>query len=234
MLISETKSHHNLFTFTFVLITRAIARTEQQNQSNHSYQFKHINMSSNDQRSDEENRGVHTSSPKLKDPPSSTVQLQHHHKTQPSSTSFSISTNHENTSSIHKMNTSIGVSTLHQSGVNFSSNIGDNSMLAHGVNTISNFGVNTNSTFGVNTRQRQGYKAHKARRTYAKRQGRIGVHTSSRLDNRYSKVGPCDVKSQIRLVLIRHPQVKRKFSAIIKNWIYAQRDLNLLHKFVGF
>ena len=105
MLISETKSHNKLFTFTFVLITREIARTGQHNQSNYSYQSKHINMSSNDQRTDEENRGVHTSSPKLKDPPSSTGQLQQHHHTQPASTSFRISTNDERTSSIHKKST---------------------------------------------------------------------------------------------------------------------------------
>ena len=157
-------------------------------------------MLSNYQRSDKENRGVNTSSPKLKDPPSSTVQLEHHHQTQPSSTSFSASTNQEKTSSIPKMNTGIGVNTLQQSGVNSSLNIGDNSMFGHGVNTISKFGVNTNRTSGDNTRQIACYKAHKAKRTNAKRQERIGVHTSSRSDNRYSKMGVRDVKSRIRLV----------------------------------
>ena len=110
-------------------------------------------MSSNYQRSDKENRGVHTFSPKLKDPPSSTVQLEHHHQTQPSSTSFSASRNEEKTSSIPKMDTVIGVNTLQQSGVNSSLNIGDNSMFGHGVNTITNLGFNTNRTFGANTRQ---------------------------------------------------------------------------------
>ena len=35
-------------------------------------------------------------------------------------------------------------------------------------------------------------------------------------------MGVRDVKSRIRLVLINHPNVKRKFSAVIKNWIYAR------------
>ena len=98
-------------------------------------------------------------------------------------------------------------------------------MFVHGVNTIGHLGVNAYQTFGANTRPRQGYKAHKARRTYAKRHERFRVPTNSRSDNRFSKVGVRDLKSRIRLLLSRHPEMKRKFSAIIKNWINAQRYL---------
>ena len=153
------------------------------------------------------------------------MQLELHHQTQPSSKYFSVSRNKEKTSSIPKMNTRIGVSTLQQSGVNSSSNIGDNSMFGHGVNTIGHLGVNANRTFGANTRPRQGYKAHKARRTYGRRDDRFRGPTNSRSDNRFSKVGVRDFKSRIQLLLSRHPEVKRKFSAIIKNWINAQRYL---------
>ena len=120
-------------------------------------------------------------------------------------------TNEQKISTVPYMNTIIGVDTFQHDGVNSIENFGDNSRFEDGVNTMSKIGVNTNSTYGDSTSNISCYKAHKAKRTYAKRKERSGVHTSSSSDNRYSKVGPCDVKSRIRLVLVHHPNVKRRY-----------------------
>ena len=183
-------------------------------------------MSSKEQRSNEENQGVNTASPKMKDPPSYTplkthhpVQLDSHHQRHPYSTSFSASMNEEKISSISEMNTGIGVNTLHHSGVNSSANIGDSSMFDHGVNTMSKIGVNNNIMSGDNTSKISCYKEHKAKRTYTKRKERIGVNTSSSSDNRYSKAGTRNVKSRICLLLLHNPSAKIMYSAVIKNWI---------------